>query len=349
MASRSGESEAEEEQHRRVPLRERPEWSDVTPLPQNDGPNPVVPIQYTEDFVEVMDYFRAVYVADERSPRALALTAEALQFNSGNYTVWHFRRLILESLKIDLHSELGFVERMAAGNSKNYQMWHHRRWVAEKLGPEARNIELDFTKKILSIDAKHYHAWSHRQWVLQALGGWENELNYCTELLEVDIFNNSAWNQRYFVITRSPFLGGLKAMRESEVLYTIEAIEGYPENESSWRYLRGLYKGETASWVNDPQVSSVCLKILRTKTNYVFALSTILDLICSGYQPMEDIRDAIVALKTTDMDKQNNDDDEIGDQQNLNIARSICSILEQVDPIRINYWIWRKSRLLPST
>jgi protein farnesyltransferase/geranylgeranyltransferase type-1 subunit alpha len=33
------------------------------------------------------------------------------------------------------------------------------------------------------------------QWALQALGGWENELEYCRELLEVDIFNNSAWNQ----------------------------------------------------------------------------------------------------------------------------------------------------------
>lgn len=33
------------------------------------------------------------------------------------------------------------------------------------------------------------------QWVLQALGGWEDELAYCTELLDDDIFNNSAWNQ----------------------------------------------------------------------------------------------------------------------------------------------------------
>lgn len=33
------------------------------------------------------------------------------------------------------------------------------------------------------------------QWVLQALGGWENELAYCQQLLEDDIYNNSAWNQ----------------------------------------------------------------------------------------------------------------------------------------------------------
>jgi len=123
-------------------------------------------------------------------------------------------------------------------------------------------------------------------------------------------------------------------MRESEVLYTIEAIISYPENESSWRYLRGLYKDEATLYVNDTQVSSVCLKILRTKSNYLFALSTLLDLICLGYQPNEDFRDAIEALRTSDNEEQDSD-----------IARTICSILEQVDPIRVNYWVWRKSRL----
>lgn len=74
----------------RIPLSERPEWSDVTPLPQDDGPNPIVAIAYKEDFAEVMNYFRAVYRADERSPRSLDLTAEAIAMNPGNYTVISF-------------------------------------------------------------------------------------------------------------------------------------------------------------------------------------------------------------------------------------------------------------------
>lgn len=36
------------------------------------------------------------------------------------------------------------------------------------------------------------------QWVLLALGGWEDELEYCNQLLEEDVFNNSAWNQVHF-------------------------------------------------------------------------------------------------------------------------------------------------------
>lgn len=81
-----------------VPLSERPEWSDVVPLSQDDGPNPVVQIAYKEDFRETMDYFRAIYRSDERSPRALRLTEEALRLNSGNYTVNWFIILLLSSL-----------------------------------------------------------------------------------------------------------------------------------------------------------------------------------------------------------------------------------------------------------
>ncbi|KAF8393888.1 hypothetical protein HHK36_020086 [Tetracentron sinense] len=203
------------------------------------------------------------------------------------------------------------------------QSRHHRRWVAEKLGTEVTSKELEFTGKIFSLDAKNYHAWSHRQWVLQALGGWEDELDYCQMLLEDDIFNNSAWNQRYFVVTRSPLLGGLKAMRESEVTYTVEAILANPENESPWRYLRGLFKGDTLSLVSDPQVSSVCLKVLNEKRRHVFALSLLLDLLCHGFQPSGEFRTAVEALRTSDLDP-----------PDVNLATTVCSVLGTVDPMR---------------
>ncbi|KAI5582922.1 hypothetical protein BDE02_07G118900 [Populus trichocarpa] len=315
-------------------LSQDPEWADVTPIPQDDGPNPVVPIDYKPDFIETMGYFRAVYKANEFSPRALQLTHQAILLNPGNYTVWHFRRLILDALGIDLNEELNFMSGISESNPKNYQIWHHRRWIAEKLGTDAASKELEFTRRMLSLDAKNYHAWSHRQWVLQALGGWENELDYCHQLLEKDVFNNSAWNQRYFVVTRSPLLGGLEATRESEVKYTIETILGNPGNESPWRYLRGLYKNDPKSWISDPQVSSVCLKVLSAEANHVFALSTLLDLLSHGFQANQEFRDAVDSLRPSNSDPADSD-----------IAKTICSILRHVDPMRVNYWTWRKSKL----
>ncbi|KAK1429012.1 hypothetical protein QVD17_11211 [Tagetes erecta] len=322
-----------DEEEMEVAVSQRPEWSDVTPVPQNDGPNPVVPIHYSQHFAEVMSYFRAVYLADDRSTRSLHLTAEAIHLNPGNYTVWQFRRVIIEALNADLHEEFRLIEYLASKNSKNYQLWHHRRWVAEKLGTEAAARELEFTKNIFLNDAKNYHAWSHRQWVLQNLGGWEDELAYCNQLLEDDVFNNSAWNQRYFVITRHPGLGGIEATLDSEVSYTIKAILHRPENESAWRFLRGLYKNNMQSFVTNPKISTLCLNVLTSKVNPVFALSLLLDLISNGFEPNQDLKNAIKAV----IPESNSEDPDI--------SVTICAILEIIDQMRQNYWRWRKNNL----
>lgn len=63
------------------------DWTDVEPIPQDDGPRPVVAIAYTDAFREAMDRFRAILAKDERSPRALELTSDVIALNPANYTV----------------------------------------------------------------------------------------------------------------------------------------------------------------------------------------------------------------------------------------------------------------------
>jgi len=42
---------------------------DVTPIPQDDGPNPVCAIDYSPPFIQAYDYMRAVLKSSEMSGR----------------------------------------------------------------------------------------------------------------------------------------------------------------------------------------------------------------------------------------------------------------------------------------
>jgi hypothetical protein len=112
---------------------QRQEWNDIKPLPQEDGPHPIVAIAYSERFRDTFDYFRAVLAKNELSERALQLTADCVSLNPSNYTIWYFRRLIINELKKDLINELKYIESVIIENAKNYQVWHHRKCVIESI------------------------------------------------------------------------------------------------------------------------------------------------------------------------------------------------------------------------
>eukprot|EP00899_Mesostigma_viride_P017092 jgi/Mesvir1/25384/Mv01424-RA.1 len=183
-----------------VPFSERPEWQDVTPIPQNDGPHPVVSIAYSDEFRETMDYFRAIVAANEMSRRALELTREVIAQNPASYMAFQYRRRVLLSLGCDLERELDFVDLFAEDNPKNYQLWYHRRALVERIGARGAHRELEFTAALLEQDDKNYHAWCHRQWVIRTYGLWDREMDFCHTMLAKDLHNNSAWNQRFFVL-----------------------------------------------------------------------------------------------------------------------------------------------------
>jgi protein farnesyltransferase/geranylgeranyltransferase type-1 subunit alpha len=105
-----------------IPYSLRPEWSDVKPIEQDDGPHAVVKIAYSDRFRETFDYVRACMQSNEMSERALDLTTDACQLNPANYTVWCYRRQLLDHLKSDLNEELAFVGQMIRNNPKNYQV-----------------------------------------------------------------------------------------------------------------------------------------------------------------------------------------------------------------------------------
>ncbi len=66
---------------------------------------------------------------------------------------------------------------------------------------------------------------------------FDKELKYVTRLIKDDVRNNSAWNERYFVLSNSPNL--TKENLELDIQFTWTQIELAMSNESPWNYMKG--------------------------------------------------------------------------------------------------------------
>ena len=247
-------------------------FRDSTPIEQNDGPVPVVKIDYSPAFVKVMGYFRRVLVDGEHSQRALVLAAgaqkrfiarwrrnrghspfhcvcvchaaaEVIDHNAANYTAWQFRRKCIRELtkekseaevKAAWQQELAYCTELCIENMKNYQVWFHRRACIDALNEPAG--ELDFIATVLNEDAKNYHAWGHRQWVLKHFSLWAGELQYVESLIDADLRNNSAWNQRHYVLKHAADLAD-ETLVGREVDYALTIVARAPSQsaiQNSW-------------------------------------------------------------------------------------------------------------------
>lgn len=297
-----------------VSYKSRPEWADVEPISIRTQSS-IMDIKYTARYEDAFSYFRAMLVRDELSERSLSLTADCIELQRSNFSVWFFRRRILRKLSHHLRDELNFVEKVIENEPKNYQVWHHRKTIVEWLQDGSHDKKL--TASVLSIDSKNYHAWQHRQWVVKEFKLWDGELEFTETQLAMDVRNNSAWNHRYFIITetrRHEDEGWL----ENELVHVHKRIEQSVNNESSWSYLRGILSLAFKSLASHKGTQDFCDRLQNDKNCrsphlLAFILDVIWERLTKSVVPDDKIR-----LKSR--------------------ARDLSAILARTDHVRSRYW-----------
>jgi len=225
--------------------------------------------------------------------------------------VWYFRRLLLDALQADLTAELAFITKIGRSSPKNYQIWQHRKVIIDKT--RQTDQELTFTSEMIDEDGgKNYHSWAHRQWVIETFGLWENELDFIEDSLKLDLRNNSAWNQRYFVVSKWKKL--TPEVISEEIQYAFKYIMKAPNNQSPWAYLKGLLLNK--SYSDFPVVKETCSQLMTKFVACCHILSLLVDINEQENTPESNVQ-----------------------------AKELCGKLAAMDTTRAEYWHWRQNNV----
>jgi protein farnesyltransferase/geranylgeranyltransferase type-1 subunit alpha len=236
-----------------------------------------------------------------------------------------FRASTLKHLKHDPRDELEWLTNISLKHLKNYQIWHHRQVTMDQLDTLPPS-EISFLGRMLAKDVKNYHVWSYRQWLVRHFGLWadglpespsgpsDSELSFTSALLKSDLRNNSAWNHRFFVIFgKGDDVPVTDEVYEFEIEFAKSKIFLAPQNQSAWNYLKGVLKrkGKGIADMECFAKEFVDLDAGECKSSHA------LDLLADIWAKNE----AEKAGKALDL------------------------LAEKYDPIRKNYWEYRKRRI----
>ena len=192
--------------------------------------------------------------------------------------------------------------------------------------PSLPSEEISFLSKMFSKDAKNYHVWSYRQWLVRHFSLWDSELPYIEEFIRLDVRNNSAWNHRWFVVFgrfTDPEKDSIEnnsedseinpGLLDREVQYAKERILLAPQNQSPWNYLRG---------------------ILRKKGNSLREMKSFAEQF-ANLEKENDVRSSHALDLLADVYAE--------EQANDKSGRALELLARRYDPIRKNYWNYRRN------
>ncbi|KAF2162381.1 hypothetical protein M409DRAFT_27389 [Zasmidium cellare ATCC 36951] len=179
--------------------------------------------------------------AKDYSNTTLQLTGALLKQNPEYYTIWNYRRMILEDV---------FQKELEA-NRDSAQAEEGDAMAAAKAGLTLAQQEivllikedLQFLLPLLKQFPKCYWIWNHRRWLLTTatkhvpshvtLELWKGELGLVSKMLSLDSRNFHGWNYRRVTVQYLEELSD-KSMVEPEFEYTTKMIQSNLSNFSAW-------------------------------------------------------------------------------------------------------------------
>ncbi|KAH9826979.1 putative geranylgeranyl transferase type ii alpha subunit protein, partial [Teratosphaeria destructans] len=185
--------------------------------------------------------------AKDYSNTTFQLTSRLLTQNPEYYTIWNYRRLLLQDVFANELSQHNTIVPQEEGTQDADQA------AAAKAGqtPAQREItllieeDLRFLIPLLKQFPKCYWIWNHRSWLLgqatkhlpshTAIQLWKGELGLVSKMLALDSRNFHGWGYRREVVGSIEKLSG-KSMVEDEFGYTTKMINTNLSNFSAWHY-----------------------------------------------------------------------------------------------------------------
>jgi protein farnesyltransferase/geranylgeranyltransferase type-1 subunit alpha len=240
----------------------------------------------------------------------------AYSFKTANYPRRLYRAKAISELGRPLKDEIAWLNPTALKHLKNYQIWHHRHTIIDKLG--SSDGEADFINSMLEQDTKNYHVWSYRQWLVKRFDLFDQpeELEWTHSMIEEDVRNNSAWNHRYYLVIGGREGKASKEIANRELEYTKAAIRKAPQNQSPWNYILGIIR---AAELPKSTLKSFASEFADVQKPEDVQSSHALDLLADIYAEEENSKE--------------------------NAEKALELLATKYDPIRANYWNFRKDLL----
>ncbi|PKI82282.1 Bet4p [Malassezia vespertilionis] len=178
----------------------------------------------------------------DKHEEALESTTALLTVNPEYYSVWNYRREILEDMFAHdpsrkeqlLDQDMALTQQSMRTHPKVYWLWNHRRWCLESLPSEEAERkwrqELSLVDMMLGMDPRNFMGWNYRRYVIAELAA--AMVRDEQEQQTIPPFPSSLSSPALSTQAKNAHL----ELANEELRYTLKKIEHNFSNFSAWHY-----------------------------------------------------------------------------------------------------------------